>query len=602
MIHQNKLIEKLKKLKAIFLVEGIHGIWWRILIRINGEKYTKNFQKQYLAWYEKNGIESLNVKSLKQRLSRLKKKPLISIITPVYNTNPIHLKECIESVRNQVYDNWELILVDDNSTNTEVWAILKNYAKHDKRIIIKKRVTNGHICVASNDAVKLARGTWIALLDHDDVLWPNALAEVVSAQNKHPQAQFFYSDEDKIEEDSTTHCDPFFKPQWSPYFLWACNYITHFAVLKKSLVDTIGGFRVDTQGAQDWDLFLRAIDEIGGFSQHPSSPHCKIIHIPKILYSWRKSPTSTASEKHSATAKAYAYDAQRKVLSDYFSTKNGAEIINSKYLGMYHVFPRVIEPTTLSVIIAVTDEAKSIKKLLKMCQSSFAERVEIVFVASKSISPTYQSFLHKYGKVIISKKRTALAHELYDEGVAVATHNVFVFLESTVIPKDKQWLDKLLAYGMIPKVGAVSPRSVYPNNRIKQNGYVLSNFSSNHNVKRYIRGFFANCRPEFSYGVGTVLLACTRPFSALAETCVLMRREVYEKYGLWKKYAYTKKSGLDLSLRINQAGLYCVVVPSVEVNSGVNADEFATTVADDNLSDYFLNHNYTIQQNILGLE
>lgn len=311
----------------VLLTEGPFILIEKIKLKIYEQKNIYRINQRYQIWLKKNYPSPAQVSKQSQLIKSFKYQPLISIITPVYNPEKKHLIDCIESVINQSYKNWELCLVDDASTKKYVKQILLGYQKKDKRIKIKFRAKNGHICRASNDALKLATGEFVALLDHDDFLWPNALYEVVKLLNKKPHAQFIYSDEDKLDYDGKTHIDPFFKPDWSPDYLRSINYITHFAVLKKSLVDKIGGFRVGTEGAQDWDLFLRAtywLEKNIGHC-HPLDKKNPILHISTVLYSWRKTLQSTASEKNIKKVKKYSYKNQVKVVK-YFYKK----IINSK--------------------------------------------------------------------------------------------------------------------------------------------------------------------------------------------------------------------------------------------------------------------------------
>jgi len=318
----------------------------------------------------------------------LNHQPKISLITPVYNPEKKHLIECIESVLNQSYPNWELCLVDDASTKKYVKEILDNYSKKDKRIKVKFRDKNGHICVASNDALKMAKGEYIGLLDHDDFLWPNALYEVVKLINQKPHVQFIYSDEDKLDYDGKTHVDPFFKPDWSPDYLRSINYITHFAVLKKSLIDKIGGFRVGTEGAQDWDLFLRASfyleKNIG--QCHPLDEKNPIQHISTILYSWRKTSQSTASEKHASTVKNYAYKNQKKVLADDLKRRGYEGLVEpTKYLGLWRVRYKIIGNPLVSIIIPTKDKYEYISLCLNsIIKKTSYKNYELVIVDTGS--------------------------------------------------------------------------------------------------------------------------------------------------------------------------------------------------------------------------
>jgi O-antigen biosynthesis protein len=233
----------------------------------------------------------------------LKNRPLISVILPTYNTPLNYLSECIDSVVLQSYDNWELCIADDASSDSKVTEYLQNLANNNPKVKLALRKSNGHISEASNSAIAIAKGEYCALLDHDDILWPNSLYEIVKRINEQPDADLIYTDEDKIGEDVNIHYYPFFKPDWSPEFLESCNYITHFSVIKTTRIKEIGGFRKGYEGAQDWDLFIRL------------SSVCKnISHIPKLLYSWRVHINSTSM---STESKPYVYEAQNKLLKDY---------------------------------------------------------------------------------------------------------------------------------------------------------------------------------------------------------------------------------------------------------------------------------------------
>ena len=335
-------IKKILKALKIFFTQGPKGLIEKIK-ELKWQKYHNlSVNQQYQIWLKKNYPTKKDLEKQREESKKFKYQPKISLITPVYNPEKKHLIECIESVLNQSYSNWELCLVDDASTKKYVKKILNEYLKKDKRIKVKFRKKNGHICVASNDALEMAKGEYIGLLDHDDFLWPNALYEVVKLINQKPYAQFIYSDEDKLDYDGKTHTDPFFKPDWSPDYLRSINYITHFAVLKKSLVKKIGGFRSGTEGAQDWDLFLRAsfwLEKNIGHC-HPLDKKNPIQHISTVLYSWRKTKQSTASEKNIGKVKNYAYENQLKVLNYYLKLKKlDKEIIaeKGKYAGQIYL-------------------------------------------------------------------------------------------------------------------------------------------------------------------------------------------------------------------------------------------------------------------------
>ena len=242
------------------------------------------------------------------KISRLVKAipqpPLISVLMPVYNVDVKWLSLAIESVHWQIYENWELCIVDDWSPNVEIVGVLRLWADRDPRIKVKLRTENGHISTASNDALGMATGTYVALLDHDDELTVDALARVADYIDQNPDVDFIYSDEDKVDEFGNV-AGRFSKPAWSPEFILSCGYTTHLSVYRKSTVMAVGGFRSEYDGAQDYDLTLRVASE-----------GRRIGHIPEALYHWRTIETSTASGNQ---AKNYALPRAKAALKEHMT-------------------------------------------------------------------------------------------------------------------------------------------------------------------------------------------------------------------------------------------------------------------------------------------
>lgn len=279
----------------------------------------------------------------KRNYKDFKLQPKISVIVPTYNTNIHFLEECVASVIGQSYPNWELCIADDASPNAGVVQKIKQYAKQDKRIKLAERKQNGHISLASNSAIKIAGGEYLALLDHDDVLWPNALYEIVKVINTDPEVDFVYTDEDKIDEAGKIHSYPFFKPDWSPEFLESCNYITHFSCVRKKAVDRVGGFRKGYEGAQDWDLFVRVSETTG-----------KIRHIPKVLYSWRVHEASTAQD---TDAKPYVYEAQKKLLEDHVARLGAKGTVHPGLIWQHSIIDYEVEGQPSAAVVVYGAEA-----------------------------------------------------------------------------------------------------------------------------------------------------------------------------------------------------------------------------------------------------
>lgn len=323
----------------------------------------------------------------KQLTSNFANTPLISILMPTYNTDEKYLRECIESIILQSYTNWELCIADDCSPNKNVVNIINEYQKKDPRIKLKKRLENGHISEATNSALEIATGDFVALMDHDDVLWPNALYEFVDVINNNPEVDFIYSDEDKIDSTSKIHSYPFLKPDFSPEFLESCNYITHFSCIRTSLVKKIGGFRKGVEGAQDWDLFIRI-----------SLLTKNIVHIPKILYSWRIHEGSTAKD---TDAKPYVYEAQKKLLANYLKQKGTSGQIEKGIIKQHRVVKYDISKNTILSIQLEVKSVGSLERLLKSIKEYPPEsRCTIEYYVRNKINKVEQLHNKYLGKSI----------------------------------------------------------------------------------------------------------------------------------------------------------------------------------------------------------
>lgn len=264
----------------------------------------KQAAQRYQQWLQLNSPSTEELSAQRLVEATLEYRPLISIVTPTYNTPEKYFIEMVQSVRAQTYTNWELVIVDDASPNAEVREFITEWANKDSRIRYAFLEKGLHIAGATNEAIKASKGEFVSLFDHDDTLEPNALFEIVTALNQNQSLNFIYTDEDKYLDTLGYRSDPFFKPDWNPDFLYSVNYITHFSTIRRSILDQTGYEDAAFNGAQDWELFLRIARSV---------PKETIHHIPKILYSWRVHESSTAQ---SLDAKPYVVEAQRRAIEE----------------------------------------------------------------------------------------------------------------------------------------------------------------------------------------------------------------------------------------------------------------------------------------------
>lgn len=518
------------------------------------EKIFKGYQK----WIKKNTLSYKDLNRQKILSRKFKFRPKISILTPTFNTPDKFLKECIESVLNQTYDNFELCLVDDASTDQKVRDIIISFAKKDSRIKYLFRKNNGHISKASNSALDLASGEYIGILDHDDILWPDALFEVVKILNENKDSLLIYSDEDKLGEDGKTCVDPFFKPDFSPDYLRSCNYITHFCVIGKKLVKKIGGFRTGVEGAQDWDLFLRATTEIVKIGQIR-----KILHIPKILYSWRKSNVSAASHIAAVSVKAYAYKNQRKALEDDInSNKLSAELLSTQFLGCWRVKYPILGNPLVSIIIPTKDKYEYVSKCLNsILDKSTYKNYEIIIVDTGSLDKRVWTFYddvkkrHKKASVLSWGKEFNFA-AVCNFGAKGAQGEYIIFLNNDTEVISSDWIESLLEHAQREEIGAVGGKLLYPDGTIQHAGIVTGvGGVANH----IMRGFPDTIPQGFPMLLAKDLI---RNVSAVTGACLCIKKSKFLKVSGFNEIFKIAYNDVDLCLRLyHNEGLFNLYTP-----------------------------------------
>lgn len=517
----------------------------------------KQKEKEYRKWFKRNFPAREEIGKQKTHQKKFKQRPLISILVPTYNTHPKHLKECIDSVLAQTYDNWQLCIADDKSINPKIREIIKNYASKDKRIKYVFREKNGHICEASNSALELAKGKYIALLDHDDYLWPNALYENIALINKCPEAKFIYSDEDKLNETGTKHIDPFFKPDWSPEFLRSINYITHFAVLDRQLVSKVGGFRSGYEGAQDWDLFLRASREID-----------KVYHIPTVIYSWRKSATSTAQ---SPSAKGYAYVNQEKALQDDIKSRGmKAKLSWQIPFLMWRVDYEVEDHPLVSIVIPTKDQYGFIKS----CLASIKEKTnyhnfEVVIVdtgsSDEKVRDLYETYknLGKGLRVVKWDKKPFNFASACDFGAEKSQGGYLLFLNNDTEVISKSWIEDMLGYAQQKDIGAVGCKLYYPGRKIQHAGIILGVGGQNGTpgiAGHYFPAFIDHPPQDPAQ---PLYIGGARDFAAVTAACVMVSKKKFDDVKGFDPIFRIAFNDVDMCLKLYDKGLRNVYLPQV---------------------------------------
>lgn len=411
--------------------------------------------KDYAAWYEKNKVSEEEL--TKQRNKEFPYMPLFSILVPVYNTPIPYLREMLDSVRNQTYQKWQLCIANANPENEEVARILNKYLEMDKRIQVVNVPENLGIAQNTNKALSIAKGDYIGLLDHDDMLAADALFEAVKTVNDE-NADVIYTDEDKITMSGEKHFQPNFKPEFNLDMLRSNNYICHFFIAKASLMKEIGGFRGEYNGAQDYDMIFRCTERADN-----------IVRIPKVLYHWRMHEQSTAENPES---KRYAFDAGKKVIEDHLKRcGESAEVQMTEYPGFYRVKYAIKEKPRVSVVI-VKETKNTIPKdtLIKIADDYGRDRVEFCVVDGN-----YKGDIEFDGISIntLPWKKKCNNTEMLNYGIEKTKNEYILVLSSYIIKVSDNYIETFVSNTMRKNVGAVGGKMYFSNGTIKNAGLFI---------------------------------------------------------------------------------------------------------------------------------
>ncbi len=498
---------------------------------------------EYQKFVEDSALSSAEQKKIRAIISDFTYQPLISILMPVYNVDEIWLRKAINSVMAQLYQKWELCITDDASTAPHIRVILQEYAQMDSRIKVHYRSQNGGIVKASNSALKMAKGAYIGLLDNDDELTNDALYEVVKVLQQQ-RYDLIYSDEDKLEMDGT-HTEPFFKPDFNPDLLFSNNYICHFSVMRRKVVEEIGGLREGLDGSQDYDLVLRLTEQ-----------KRSIYHIPKVLYHWRKIPGSTAA---TVEAKPYVFEAARRALRDTLKRRGiRAEVLDGLWKGSYRVKREIIGEPLVSILIPFRDKVEVLKIAI---ESIFAkttyQNYEIILINNDSELLETRQYLREIEhcpRVRLLHYNAPFNYSAINNFASLRAKGEYLILlnnDTEVISAD--WIEAMLEQAQRPEVGCVGAKLLYPNNQIQHAGVIVAlGGAANH--------AFSKLSAEDNGYFGQINVI--RDYSAVTGACLMVRKSIYEDLaGLDEENLAVSFNDVDFCLRLREKGLLVVYTP-----------------------------------------
>lgn len=471
----------------------------------------------------------------KQRKHKFNYAPLISIAVPAYQTPVEFLKQMIESLISQTYTGWELCIANASPDNEEMQRVLADYSAKDVRVRFCSLKENLGIAENTNRAFAMAKGEFIGLLDHDDLLAPNALYEIVNTLQDHPQADALYTDEDKVTTDLDEHFQPHLKPDFNLDLLRSNNYICHFFVVRRSIVEKAGGFRKEFDGAQDYDFIFRCTENAR-----------EVLHVPEILYHWRTHKASTADNPAS---KMYAFEAGKRAIEAHLErTGTKGTVSHTQDLGFYRVkYPVQGEPL-VSVIIPNKDEKETLQTCLESLKKNTSyQNFEIIIIENNSTTGE----IFKYYKELSRDQQIHLLRwgkefnysAINNFGVAHARGEYLLFLNNDVKSIEPDWMEEMLGVCQRPEVGGVGAKLIYPDNTIQHAGCVIGMGG--------IAGHMFVDMPADRTGY-LHKASLLQDMSAVTAACLMMKKEVFEQAGGFTEELAVAFNDVDLCLKVRK--------------------------------------------------
>lgn len=519
---------------------GPKEFWVRLHERFEPEEVP------YGPWYE--AYVPTREELEKQKKRKWKYAPKISVVVPAYQTPEKFLCQMMDSLLEQTYENWELCIADASPENASMEYVLKEYAARDSRIRWKKLEKNMGIAENTNQAFAMASGDFVGLLDHDDLLAPNALYEIAAALEKEPDIDVLYTDEDKVRGDSLEHFQPHLKPDFNLDLLRSNNYICHFFVAKRTLVEQIGGFLAAFDGAQDHDYIFRCVEQ----AKH-------IHHIPEILYHWRTHQSSTADNPDS---KLYAFEAgKRAVEANLKRCGLKGKVSHTKDYGFYRVTYPVQGNPLVSIIIPNKDAREDLEKCVNsILTKSTYKNFEILIVENNSTS----SEIFDYYKKLSQNPRVRLlrwkypfnysAINNYAAGKAKGEYLLFLNNDTEIITPE--WIEEMLGFCQRKDTGIVGAKLYYGNNTIQHAGTVIG-------IGGIAGHMFVDMDRERSGYMHKASII--QDLSAVTAACMMVKRSIFEQVHGFEEELAVAFNDVDFCLRVRQLGYLVVYNPYVEL-------------------------------------
>jgi GT2 family glycosyltransferase len=511
---------------------------WRKLHWTGRSARASVVRTEYQQWLDQHRASAQDLKRMRDESRAFASRPLVSILTPVFNTPVPWLREAVESAIAQAYEKWELILVDDGSNHADLLRFLAGLSSRDTRIKVSRSAANEGISAASNRALNLAAGEWVAFLDHDDVLEPDALFQNVRLLQEEPGIDLIYSDEDKLTEQGMD--SPLLKPDWSPDFFLSCNYLCHMVFLRRSLTQEVGDFRPRFDGSQDYDLLLRVIERTN-----------RIAHIPRVLYHWRRSQTSSASN---VRQKPNQLESSRLAIEEHMKRRGEpAHVAVDWRTHALCVRRELLEARRISVIVPSCHGLESLERCLEsLTDKTSYPSYEIVIIHGHRKSQEPVACLSRFPHRLLYFSSAFNDSAVKNFAVKQTDSPWLLFLDDTVEVIEPEWLTIMAEHIQRPEVGAVGARLLNPNDTIEHAGIVLGVDGI---AQPAFRGF-----PAEHPGVNRQLQV-TRNCSAVSSACMLTRREIFQQAGGFDESLSGALADVDLCLKMRRAGHLIVYTP-----------------------------------------